>query len=199
MAAFISRVRPPGRPTLPGLLLALTTLMGCASLPVNDIRELLDEATGTTLTRLEAPVELTTTTPRGANADPFAYVGAFETNRMGERASWLWIAVPDERGDARVPTLSVAGRELALGSPITPRSTGLITSPYRKPAPWSAEHLFRLDGATLAALASDAEWRLRVPRSDAAALEFAGRPDPIDLLRRFAERIGAATAPQSAR
>jgi hypothetical protein len=181
------------------MLLALSALTGCASLPANDIRELLDEATGTTLTRLESPVELTTTSPRGANADPFAYVGAFETNRMGARASWLWIAVPDERGDALVPSLSVAGRELALGSPVTPRSTGLITSPYPKPAPWSAEHLFRLDDAALAALASDADWRLRVPRRDAAELEFAGRPDPIDLLRRFAERIGAAAAPPSAR
>jgi hypothetical protein len=180
------------------LLLAVAALAGCAARPANDIREQLDEASGTTLTRMDAPVELTTTTPRGANADPFAYVGAFETNRMGKRERWLWIAVPDERGDARLPELSVAGRELALGSPVTNRGAGLVTAPYPKPAPWSTEHLFRLDDVSLTALASGAEWRLRVPRRDAAALEFAGRPEPADLLRRFAERTGAGLPPPAA-
>jgi hypothetical protein len=195
MATPTPSLRFPRPHALPALLLALAALTGCAALPANDIREQLDEASGTTLTRLDAPVELTTTTPRGAIADPFAYVAAFETNRMGKRERWLWIAVPDERGDARLPELSVAGRELTLGSPVTSSSAGLLAAPYPKPAPWSAEHLFRLDAAALAALASGAEWRLRVPRRDAAALEFAGRPEPADLLRRFAERTGADLAP----
>lgn len=173
------------------LLLASAALAACAARPANDIRELLDEASGTTLTRLEAPVELTTTTPRGANADPFAYVAVFETNRMGRRERWLWMAVPDERGDAQQPELSVAGRQLELGAAVTNSVTGLSTAPYPRPAPWSVEHLFRLDEAALAALASGPEWRLRVPRRAAEALEFAGRAEPPDLLRRFAERTGA--------
>jgi hypothetical protein len=198
MASLTSSTQKPRRHLRAALLLAAATLAGCAARPANDIVEQLDEASGTTLTRLDAPVELTTTTPRGANADPFAYVGAFETNRMGKRERWLWIAVPDERGDARLPELSVAGRELPLRSPVTNRGAGLVTAPYPKPAPWSAEHLFRLDDAALTALSSGAEWRLRVPRRDAVALEFAGRPEPTDLLRRFAERTGAGLAPPGA-
>jgi hypothetical protein len=176
-------------------LLLCAALAGCAAQPANDVRELLDEATGTTLTRIEVPVELTTTVPRGANSDPFAYVAPFETNRMGTRERWLWIAVPDERGDAGVPRLSVGGRELDLGAPVDSRSAGLQSAPYREPAPWSAQHLFRLDDAALSALSDGAEWRLRVERRTGSPLEFAGQPSPPDLLRRFAERTGAAAVP----
>jgi hypothetical protein len=176
-------------------MLLCAALAGCAARPANDVRELLDEATGTTLTRIEAPVELTTTAPRGANSDPFAYVAPFETNRMGKRERWLWIAVPDERGDAGVPRLSVGGRELELGAPLDSRGAGLQAPPYREPAPWSAQHLFRLDDAALSALSDGGEWRLRVERRAGSRLEFAGQPNPPDLLRRFAERTGAAAAP----
>lgn len=180
-----------------GVLLLCAALAGCAARPANDVSELLDEATGTTLTRLETPVELTTTAPRGANSDPFAYIAPFETNRMGKRERWLWVAVPDERGDAGVPRLSVGGRELDLGAPADRRSAGLPAAPYREPAPWSAQHVFRLDDAALAALATGGEWRLRVERRAGSRLEFSGQPNPPDLLRRFAERTGAG-APAAA-
>ncbi|MEZ5459096.1 MAG: hypothetical protein R3E65_07250 [Steroidobacteraceae bacterium] len=179
--------------------LLAAVLAGCAARPANDVRELLDEATGTTLTRLASPVELTTTAPRGANADPFAYVAPFETNRMGRRERWLWIAVPDERGDALVPTLAVGGEEVVLGSAVDSRSTGLLSPPYREPAPWSAQHVFRLDDAALAMLASGGSWRVRVERRDGTPLEFAGTATPADLLRRFAERTGATPAAPAGR
>lgn len=75
--------------------LALTS-SGCIGLPEQDVLEALDEATGTSLTRLARPIELLTVEPRGPGADPFAYVAPFETNRMGQRRAFLWIAVPDE-------------------------------------------------------------------------------------------------------
>lgn len=187
---------PPLRRAIACAALLAAALAGCAARPANDVRELLDEATGTTLTRLEAPVELTTTAPRGANSDPFAYVAPFETNRMGKRERWLWIAVPDERSDALVPTLTIGDSEVVLGSPVDRRSTGLAAPAYREPAPWSAQHLFRLDDAALAMLASGAAWRVRVERRNGTPLEFAGVPTPVDLLRRFAARTGATlTAP----
>ena len=87
-------------------MLLLAALAGCASVPENAVSERLDERTGTTVTTMQKPIELVSTEPRGSNSDPFAYLAPFETNRMGRRELFLWIAVPDERGGA-----SAAGAE----------------------------------------------------------------------------------------
>ena len=81
-------------------MLLLAALAGCASVPENAVSERLDERTGTTVTTMQKPIELVSTEPRGSNSDPFAYLAPFETNRMGQRELFLWIAVPDERGGA---------------------------------------------------------------------------------------------------
>lgn len=169
----------------------LGILAGCASLPDNAVQETLEEATGTSLTRLAKPVELTAVDPRGPNADPFAYVAPFETNRMGQRRAFLWIAVPDERGNGRTPTLSIAGQPLALAAPIELQSAGLRVAPYARPAPWSAEFVFELDAAALRALAARGEWRIEQPRQGAASVPFTGVPVPDGLLRSFLESTGS--------
>jgi hypothetical protein len=167
---------------------ALVLLAGCAAAPVNAPQELLDEATGTTLTRLVAPVELTSIEPRGANADPFAYLAPFETNRMGERRLYLWLAIPDEQKSGAVPVLQIDGERLEVGAPLPDvRAAGLARWPYADPAPWSAVHVFEVDAAQLAALARASELRL----SEAGrGLAFAARLQRPSVIAEFSGRLG---------
>ena len=172
--------------------LAALALAGCAAAPVNAPQELLDEATGTTLTRLAMPVELTSIEPRGANADPFAYVAPFETNRMGERRLYLWIAVPDEQKRSSGGVLEVDGRRLECGAPLPDvRAAGLARWPYADPAPWSAVRVYALDAAQLALLANASELRLLDAGSN---LAFAVRMPAPGVLAEFSTRLGLATA-----
>ena len=174
------------------VLLASLGPAACTSLPDNAVQETLEEATGTSLTRLARPIELTTVEPRGPNADPFAYVAPFETNRMGQRGTYLWVAVPDERGAGGRPLLRIGAQDVALGEPLDLRAAGLGAAPYARPAPWSVEFVFRLDDAAMRALVADGDWVVSVRRDGADALAFAGRPTPADLLRRFLGSTGSA-------
>ncbi len=194
---YYNRAMPPRRnhsaaTAALAALLALPLLPACTSLPDNAVQETLEEATGTSVTRLARPIELTTVQPRGPNADPFAYVAPFETNRMGRRQAYLWIAVPDERGEGGNPELSIGGAALPLGEPVDLRSAGLGAAPYARPAPWSAEFLFVLDDSGLRSLAQDGEWRIAMQRPGASSLTFAGSPAPPDLLQRFLGATGSA-------
>lgn len=164
---------------------------GCATLPANEVLETLDEATGTSLTRLARPIELLTVKPRGPHSDPFAYLAPFETNRMGQRRAYLWVAVPDERGDAQEATLSIAGSTIALGARQSERDAGLAQLPYRSPAPWSRIFVYELDATALRALASPGEWRLTLSRREGTAA-FAGTPRPATLVADYLARLGEA-------
>ena len=169
-------------------LAVLVTLAGCAAAPVNAPQELLDETTGTTLTRLVAPVELTSIEPRGANADPFAYLAPFETNRMGERRLYLWLAIPDEQKRGAVPVLQIDGETLEVGAPLPDvRAAGLARWPYADPAPWSAVHVFELDATQLAALAGASELRLS---EQGRSLAFAARLPRPGVIAEFSGRLG---------
>lgn len=166
----------------------LLAMVGCAAAPVNVPEELLDEATGTTLTRLVTPVELTSIEPRGANADPFAYVAPFETNRMGERRLYLWLAIPDEQKRGAVPVVQLDGARLEAGAPLPDvRAAGLARWPYAAPAPWSAVHVFQIEATQLAALASADELRLSEAGSGVA---FAARLPAPNVIAEFSRRLG---------
>jgi hypothetical protein len=99
--------------------------------------------------------------------------------------------VPDERGDVPEPSLSVAGRAIALGAPQSERDAGLAYSPYERPAPWSRTILYELDAVALRALATPGEWRLLLPRPDGAT-SFAGTPRPPTVIGDFIARLDAA-------
>ncbi len=165
---------------------------GCAVQPANAVLESLDESTGTSLTRLARPIELLAVEPRGPGADPFAYVAPFETNRMGRRRTYLWLAVPDERGTAAQPALSVAGRVVALGARQSVGDAGLALSPYARPAPWSTILVFELDATALRALAGAGEWRLARDAADPRSV-FAGVPRPPQVVADFIARVGGPT------
>ncbi len=166
-------------------------LSGCAAVPVNTVAEQLDEVTGTTVTRVERPIELVAIEPRGANSDPFAYLAPFETNRMGQRQLYLWVAIPDERSVAPAPTVLVGEQALVLTSiGGDAKSLSLGTFPYSKPAPWSAIHAYEIDGPTLRALAAATSFEVRVRYDGQQESRFTGAPKPADLLQKFVANLG---------
>jgi hypothetical protein len=169
----------------------LPMLAGCAAVPGNTVAEQLDERTGTTVTRIERPLELVSTEPRGSNTDPFAYVAPFETNRMGQRELYLWVAVPDERGGARPPVV-LAGTETLRMTPrgADAKALGLAAFPYPNPAPWSAVNVYSIDESTLRALASAGSIEVSVRYADERVIRFTGAPRPADILPQFLRNLG---------
>jgi hypothetical protein len=136
-----------------GFACLLTLLGGCASVPDDSpVVEKLDTETGFTVARLGRPLELYRETGGRDNSDKFAFFGPFETNQMGARAQYLWIAVPSEPGDNDpAPVVELDGKPLELGSPGRGADfAGLVKSPYRIPTPWSAMYYFKVDAGIIA-------------------------------------------------
>jgi hypothetical protein len=99
-----------------GLAWALI-LGGCASAPSDPVSERLDPDTATTVTILSRPIELlspSNTNNRGPMNDPFAYIAPFETDRMGERALYLWVSTPQAQGAPQPPQVLCNGQALNL-------------------------------------------------------------------------------------
>lgn len=146
------------------LLLAAGLLAACATPAIDPVDEQLDRDTGTTITRLGRPVELLATAPRGRNADPFAYLAPFETNRVGERRLFLWASVPGD--SAAMPRLHCgelgASLEAPLAGGMPTVGMGLTRLPYRALAAWSAVHVIPIDAIWLDCLASDARLEVEV-------------------------------------
>lgn len=129
-------------------------LSACATTPSQSVLEKLDPDTATTVTVLNKPVELVAETLHNAGGDPFAFIGPFETDRMGNRTRYLWLSAPS------VPNARLEPRLLCDGQPVTLPAVneglshlGLSHPPYAKPAPWSMEWYFQLTPETLQCLA----------------------------------------------
>jgi hypothetical protein len=168
------------------LVAAASSLLGaCAALPDDAaVVEQLDTETGTTVTRLGRPVELYRETFQKNPAGRFAFIGPFETNLMGKRELFVWLAVPVEPLANSIPEIEVNGAVLSLVSP--GRSADFATlhkSPYKIPTPWSAMYYFKVDDTIVARLGEATDIAVRV-------LEV-GEDSPIKTL--FAARIEADT------
>jgi hypothetical protein len=136
------------------LLLGVTLagLSACSMTPeeVDEAAERLDSNTGTTVTVMPRPVEFVAEQARGPKTDPFAYLGPFETNRMGTHELFLWVSAPQVAGTLGIPQVFCGDERIQL-EPIQPdlKAMGLSGPPYKTPAPWSAEWYFRLSGEVL--------------------------------------------------
>jgi hypothetical protein len=151
-----------------GLSLIALTLGACAALPDDaPVVEQLDNETGTTVTRLGHPIELYRDTFVQDATGRFAFIGPFETNRMGTRELFLWLAAPiDSPADADPPTVEVNGTPLTLGPPGRAADlAGLRSSPYKIPTPWSSMYYYKIDGALLATLGEAHDLAIRVGES----------------------------------
>jgi hypothetical protein len=141
-----AETRIPGARFLVALIVLV--LDACATLPTDQpVYEELDADTGVTIARIGKPVELYREAVPSVYTDRFAFLAPFETNQMGTREAFLWLAVPTDPtlGDS-VPTLDIDGSAVALGTPgRQPDFAGLAKSPYKVPAPWSVMYYFKAD------------------------------------------------------
>jgi hypothetical protein len=144
-----------GGPFLAGLVAFV--LGGCATLPQDHpVYEQLDADTGVTIARIGKPIELYRETVPNVYTDRFAFLAPFETNQMGTREVFLWLAVPiDPTLVESAPTMDVDGTPLALGAPGRQADfAGLVKTPYKVPAPWSVVYYFKVDSELVARLGS---------------------------------------------
>ena len=132
----------------------IAALSACASTPSQPVVERLDPDTAATVIVLKKPVQLVAETLHVTGGDPFAFLGPFETDRMGNRAQYLWVSAPGAENITIEPRLLCDGQPLAL-SPAdgSPSHLGLSRAPYEKPAPWHVEWYFQLPPETLKCLA----------------------------------------------
>ncbi|HEX5161457.1 MAG TPA: hypothetical protein VFV88_07025 [Steroidobacteraceae bacterium] len=175
-------------------LLAGVFLGGCASLPDDaPVVENLDPQTGVTVARLGRPLELYRESGRSASGERFAFLGPFETNQMGTRELFLWIALPMENpGGSPTPTVLADGVALELGEAgKSAEFAGLQQSPYKIPMSWIAMYYFRIDADTVAKLAAARELRIRATdqaRNGPLDLEYLVAPGADPRLTGFAAR-----------
>jgi hypothetical protein len=160
-------------------------LGGCAALPDDaPVVDELDTDTGATVTRLGRPLELYRESGSRDALDRFAFLGPFETNQMGQRELFLWIALPVEPVADSVPTVEVNGTAIALAAPGRSGDfAGVKNSPYKIPAPWSVMYYFKIDPTVVAKLGEATSLTIRV-------LEV-GKDSPVEIL--FATEVAPAS------
>ena len=139
-------------------------LVACAALPDDaTVVEKLEPETGVTITRLGHPIELYRETFLKDPAGRFAFLGPFETNQMGQRDLFLWIAVPIEPVADSVPVVEINGAAVAIGTPgRTADFAGINKSPYKIPTPWSAMYYFKVDADLVGRLGEATKLTIRM-------------------------------------
>jgi hypothetical protein len=178
MPRIASRVSP--------VLLAF--VCACAQPTLEPTADDVDQATGISVARLARPIELVATRPTGRN-DPFAYVAPFETNRMGERALYVWIASQQPTPDPG-PALVADGVAVELGGEqrgVEPM--GLSKAPYALPAPWSLERYYRINRAAVEQLARAGRVELVVRDADGAEVHYAADATALQSLAAFVAKL----------
>jgi hypothetical protein len=170
--------------------LGATLLAGCASLPEDQpVMEQLDTETGVTIARLGRPMEIYRETFLRQAPGRFGFLAPFETNRMGTRQLFLWLAVPVEPAANAEPTVRIDGAEVSLGpAGRTADFAGLRKSPYKIPTPWSAMFYFKVDQEIVSRLANARSIDVSIfeaTQEGAARIEFAAAIED-DRLKVFA-------------
>jgi len=175
-------------------VLTASALAGCAALPDDaPVVEQLDSETGVTIARLGHPIELYRETFQQDPSGRFAYVGPFETNLMGTRELFLWIAVPAEPLGNALPEFELNGAPVNLGTPGKAADfAGLHKSPYKIPTPWSAMYYFKIDEDLVTRLADATKLTIRVleaGKTETGTVKTVFATDAIDSrLKDFATR-----------
>ncbi len=177
------------RPRTLGILVpvVLLGLAACASTPQEPVSERVDPDTATTVTVIDRPIELVAEQSR--TPDPFAYIAPFETDRMGQRSLYLWVATPDAAGLRPQPQLLCDGQPVGL-QPTEGNLANLQLSapPYTSPAPWSAQWYFRLPPEGLKCLAGARDIALETPAPEGTPVRFVAHPKHLASMEAFARR-----------
>ena len=169
-------------------------LAGCAALPDDaPVVEQLDADTGATITRFGHPIELYRETFAQDASGKFAFVAPFETNQMGNRQLFLWVAAPLESpADAEPPTVEVNGKALTLTAPGRAADfAGLKASPYKIPTPWSSMYYYKVDASIISTLTDAHDLAVRVgeaTKDGTIRTRFSSKVDADPRLKEFAAR-----------
>lgn len=153
------------------LIVAAGMLGACAALPDDAaVVEQLDPDTGLTIARLGHPIELFRETFRKDTSGKFAFLGPFETNQMGRRELYLYVALPLQDPASQVtPVISVDGTPLVLPEPgRAPDSAGLQHPPYKIPMSWIAMLYYRIDQDLVTKLGAAASLKIEVTETTKA-------------------------------
>jgi hypothetical protein len=144
--------------------LALLLLNACAALPDDaPVVEKLETDTGTTVARLGRPIELYRETFTQDATGRFAFIGPFETNQMGQRELFLWVAVPIEPMADSTPIVEINGATVTLAAPGRSADVaGIGKSPYQISTPWSAMYYFKVGADVIARLGEANDLAIRV-------------------------------------
>jgi hypothetical protein len=159
------------------------------AVPKDPFSDRLDPDTATTVTVLADPVELISDASHATIGDPFAYVAPFETDRMGERALYLWVSAPQNNGPLSEPTLLCDGHALelqAIGADLT--QFKLSRAPYTLPAPWSGQWYFHLPQGSLGCLGTVQGLELQAQTSQGETEHFTATGKVLGPLKAFAHR-----------
>jgi hypothetical protein len=185
------------------LKLTLALLGGCAAMPGSEpVSEKLDPDTAVTVTTISQPIELLAQQlNRGKQADPFAYIAPFETNRMGTKDLFLWVSTPQAQGQLSQPQVVCNGQRINLeplaldddglsatraapGDNVTSSAApgvavkvdlsklSLSRAPYQAPVPWSTQWYFRLPAESLKCLSGAEGITLEARAADGTQEEF---------------------------
>jgi hypothetical protein len=175
-------------------LFAALAVTSCATPPDDQpVVESLDTETGVTVARLDQPIELYRESFLQDAMGRFAFLGPFETNQMGERELYLWIALPVEISEnSYLPQVEVNGTALALGAPARDTDfAGLRKSPYKIPTPWSAMYYYKVDRDLVARLGQASDLVIYVTeetRNGAVRTQFTAKLAGDSRLAEFANR-----------
>ena len=176
-------------------LITMTGLLGaCAALPDDAaVVEQLDSDTGLTIARLGHPIELYRETFRKDTSGKFAFLGPFETNQMGRRELYLYVALPLQDPASQVtPVITVDGTPLALGEPgRTPDAAGLQHPPYKIPMSWIAMLYYPIDHDLVAKLGAASSVKIQITettKSGTVKNDFSAQVAADPRLKEFAAR-----------
>jgi hypothetical protein len=166
----------------------LAMLCACAQPALEPMAEDVDQSTGVSVARLARPIELVAASNPGMN-DPFAYVAPFQTNRMGERALYIWMASQVQTPDPG-PALIVDGQPLEIGEPQQSlEAMELSKPPYARPAPWSLERYYRINRAAVERLANASRLELVVRDPEGGEVRYVTEGTALQSLTAFVANL----------
>jgi hypothetical protein len=190
---------------LAGILLS-SLLGGCARTPArSDVREYLEEATGTTITFVSTPAAFVREQPGLASSGrDYVYLAPIAVSRGGERSCWLWLGIwstvdRQARNEGAAPLRLGTLQILVDNEPMDmdPQSVdshpaGIRQIPYATPVPPTQELLAPITCSQLQRLGRARALTLSdQPAGDAARL-WRGDDHAAAMLSHFADPTGAA-------
>lgn len=181
----------------------LALLAACAHQPPGEVIERLDENTGVTLTRMDDALEFYSAEPgAGPEASNFAFLGAFEINRQGERRLYLWVSTMTAGSDPALAQQLAGGpfriRVTADDAVFEPAHVGtsheplgLSASPYRSRADWARDGYFDVSLEQLEAMRAAGTLALTIEDEAGQAVRFELWRSERFGLSRFVDRVAA--------